>query len=271
MVGLGVCGFGYVDASRLCSLFTSDKWTVLTSLPSLNSLTPCIIVSCSRSTAFKTSSSSFALHSPPLGELTSLLLSLFFFSTSSHLSPPSRSNELTSFLSSATSRMGGATFLRSLVAFALPLVGALVFERLGWGGGGSLLAGLSILALPAPTVMLIYGARLRECIRPVELRDRIFPSLPSFLFCWFLPSRAVCLPFAHSLYQHSTVCLAGFARRALAWWVTSSRRVQVENEPLLLRRPSAATVCWTIVHEYLREDYSPTEGYRLQLPDGYSR
>ncbi|KAL7408914.1 major facilitator superfamily domain-containing protein [Mrakia frigida] len=62
--------------------------------------------------------------------------------------------------------IAGATFLRSLVAFVLPLVGALLFERLGWGGGGSLLAGLSILALPCPTLMFFYGERLRERFKP---------------------------------------------------------------------------------------------------------
>lgn len=62
--------------------------------------------------------------------------------------------------------IAGATFARSLVAFVLPLVGALLFERLGWGGGGSLLAGLSVLALPCPALMFVYGPRLREKYKP---------------------------------------------------------------------------------------------------------
>ncbi|KAL7410163.1 hypothetical protein BDY24DRAFT_400979 [Mrakia frigida] len=33
----------------------------------------------------------------------------------------------------------------------------------------------------------------------------------------------------------------------------------------------AATVCWTVVHGSLKEDYCPTEGYQYGLPDGYTR
>lgn len=62
--------------------------------------------------------------------------------------------------------MAGAAFARSIAAFVLPLVAGLVFERLGWGGGGSLFAGLSIVALPFPALMFYYGPRLRERYKP---------------------------------------------------------------------------------------------------------
>jgi hypothetical protein len=62
--------------------------------------------------------------------------------------------------------MAGAAFARSIFAFVLPLIAALVFERLGWGGGGSLFAGLSVMAIPCPALMFFYGPRLRERYKP---------------------------------------------------------------------------------------------------------
>ncbi|KAH8646909.1 putative bicyclomycin resistance protein [Xylariales sp. PMI_506] len=61
----------------------------------------------------------------------------------------------------AASAMAGNTFLRSLIACALPLAARPLFTNLGVGPGCSLLAGISCLALPMPLVFMKYGRRLR--------------------------------------------------------------------------------------------------------------
>lgn len=54
------------------------------------------------------------------------------------------------------------TFVRSIVACLLPIFGKDMFDRLGWGLGGTLMAALSLCALPAPLIMFVYGKQLRE-------------------------------------------------------------------------------------------------------------
>jgi hypothetical protein len=143
LVGLALCGYGSVAISTPmyhCLIRTLTR-------PSASS------GSCSPSTRSKTSSSTSAPLIPLLG--ASLLPSAAFL--------PCRPSD---FLCLTTHSVAGATFVRSLTAFALPLVAALVFERLDWGGGGSLFGGLSIVALPCPALMFYYGPRLRERYKP---------------------------------------------------------------------------------------------------------
>lgn len=58
-------------------------------------------------------------------------------------------------------------------------------------------------------------------------------------------------------------------------WLGESPRLSFEDrrvaDLLLFSLASAATVCWTVVHGSLKEDYCPTEGYQYGLPDGYTR
>lgn len=58
--------------------------------------------------------------------------------------------------------VAGITFARSTVACLLPIYGQQMFAVLGWNWGGSLMAFLSLVALPAPAIMWVYGRRLRE-------------------------------------------------------------------------------------------------------------
>jgi DHA1 family multidrug resistance protein-like MFS transporter len=64
---------------------------------------------------------------------------------------------------------------RSALTSILPLFAADMFADLGWGWGGTLLAGIAVVAVPAPmivsfamrplpahTKMFFYGRRLRE-------------------------------------------------------------------------------------------------------------
>ena len=61
----------------------------------------------------------------------------------------------------AASAMAGNTFLRSLLAFGLPMAARPMFQTLGVGPACSLLGGISCLALPIPVIFLKYGPKLR--------------------------------------------------------------------------------------------------------------
>lgn len=62
----------------------------------------------------------------------------------------------------AASAMAANTFLRSILACALPLVAKPLFNNLGVGPGCSLLGGISCLAIPAPIIFMKYSASLRR-------------------------------------------------------------------------------------------------------------
>lgn len=58
--------------------------------------------------------------------------------------------------------LAGNDFFRSSVAAAFPLFGRPFFINLGIGGGSSLLAGLSIVMIPALALLVKYGGKLRS-------------------------------------------------------------------------------------------------------------
>ncbi|KAJ9635005.1 hypothetical protein H2204_005960 [Knufia peltigerae] len=62
----------------------------------------------------------------------------------------------------AASAMAANTFLRSLLAFGLPLAARPLFLNLGVAPGSSLLGGISCVALPVPLLLMKYGRQLRE-------------------------------------------------------------------------------------------------------------
>lgn len=64
--------------------------------------------------------------------------------------------------------IAGITLARSITSCILPIFSANLFENLGWGPGASVLAGLSLLALPLPSIMFVYGVRLRERFKFVD-------------------------------------------------------------------------------------------------------
>ena len=61
----------------------------------------------------------------------------------------------------AASSMAANTFMRSIMACALPLAAKPLFGKLGVGPGCSLLGGISCLALPVPFLFMKYGPKLR--------------------------------------------------------------------------------------------------------------
>ncbi|KAG5925534.1 hypothetical protein E4U42_004190 [Claviceps africana] len=62
----------------------------------------------------------------------------------------------------AASAVAAVTVLRSLAGFGFPLFAPSLYERLGYGRGGSVLAGLAIVVgWPAPFLLWKYGAALR--------------------------------------------------------------------------------------------------------------
>ncbi|WVR03905.1 hypothetical protein IAU60_000904 [Kwoniella sp. DSM 27419] len=58
--------------------------------------------------------------------------------------------------------IASATACRSIIACILPLFTSDMFEKLGWGWGGTLLALVAMLGLPCPLIMFVWGKRLRE-------------------------------------------------------------------------------------------------------------
>ena len=62
----------------------------------------------------------------------------------------------------SASALAAAAVLRSLFGFAFPLFGDQMFERLGHGGGNSLLAGIAILTgVPFPIWLFYKGEEMR--------------------------------------------------------------------------------------------------------------
>ncbi|CAD6583670.1 MAG: hypothetical protein TREMPRED_003613 [Tremellales sp. Tagirdzhanova-0007] len=66
------------------------------------------------------------------------------------------------FFPYSAAAVAGATALRSVLACILPEFSTDLFANLGWGWGGTLLALVALLAVPAPSIMFICGQRLRE-------------------------------------------------------------------------------------------------------------
>lgn len=48
------------------------------------------------------------------------------------------------------------------MACILPIFSPEMFYTIGWGWGGTLLALVSLIAIPAPVLLFKYGKRLRE-------------------------------------------------------------------------------------------------------------
>jgi len=63
----------------------------------------------------------------------------------------------------AASALAAASVFRSMLGFAFPLFGEQMFNKLGYGGGNSLLAGLAIvLGIPPPIWIYYNGERVRQ-------------------------------------------------------------------------------------------------------------
>ncbi|KOS21631.1 putative transporter [Escovopsis weberi] len=62
----------------------------------------------------------------------------------------------------AASAVGVVTILRSLAGFGFPLFAPAMYDRLGYGKGGTILAAIAIaIGWPSPILLWIYGERLR--------------------------------------------------------------------------------------------------------------
>ena len=58
--------------------------------------------------------------------------------------------------------LAAASVFRSMLGFAFPLFGQQMYDKLGLGGGNSLLAGLAIvLGIPFPVFLWFYGEQMR--------------------------------------------------------------------------------------------------------------
>ncbi|KAF2652357.1 major facilitator superfamily transporter [Lophiostoma macrostomum CBS 122681] len=67
------------------------------------------------------------------------------------------------FLEFNASAGAASQLLRNIFAFAFPLFGPSLYDRLGYGLGNTVLASISaVLALPAPLVLWRYGEQLRQ-------------------------------------------------------------------------------------------------------------
>ena len=67
-----------------------------------------------------------------------------------------------SYAQFAASALAANTIVRSASAAAGPLFTLYMFDRLGVGGGGSLVGGFAMLCMPIPFVFYRYGAGIRE-------------------------------------------------------------------------------------------------------------
>lgn len=68
---------------------------------------------------------------------------------------------LDTFQMFAASAVAGNTFLRCIVAAALPLVITPMYDNLGVGPGESIFAGIACLLMPVPWFFYFYGERIR--------------------------------------------------------------------------------------------------------------
>lgn len=63
----------------------------------------------------------------------------------------------------AASAVSAAAVFRSMLGFAFPLFGQLMYAKLGYGGGNSLLAGLAIvIGIPFPIWIWFKGEEIRK-------------------------------------------------------------------------------------------------------------
>jgi hypothetical protein len=68
----------------------------------------------------------------------------------------------------AASAIAAGVLFRSLVGAVFPLFGGDIFNAIGYGWGCTILAALSIILLPMPTLIMKYGKRVREKF-PIDL------------------------------------------------------------------------------------------------------
>src|SRR5690349_8243045 len=74
----------------------------------------------------------------------------------------------------SASASAACAFLRSMCGFLFPLFVPALFGNLGYGWGGSVVAGAAVVVgIPAPWIMMIYGQRLRRTSRftPAAVTD----------------------------------------------------------------------------------------------------
>jgi hypothetical protein len=62
----------------------------------------------------------------------------------------------------AASAMAANTVLRSIVAAFLPLAGPVMFQKLGYGWGNSILGFIALVCVPIPFFFIKYGERIRN-------------------------------------------------------------------------------------------------------------
>ena len=95
--------------------------------------------------------------------------------------PKSLAADPPQYLMYASSANAAATIARSACAAAAPLFDTYMFDALGVGGGGSLVAGVACLLAPMPFIFYKYGWYIRERSRfaVAEKNPSTSPSQPS--------------------------------------------------------------------------------------------
>ncbi|KAF8499316.1 major facilitator superfamily domain-containing protein [Gautieria morchelliformis] len=66
------------------------------------------------------------------------------------------------FIPYSASAMAAATLIRTITGAVYPLFGQKLFEALGYGKGGTLLAALAVPAIPLPLILYKHGRYIRE-------------------------------------------------------------------------------------------------------------
>ena len=72
---------------------------------------------------------------------------------------------LDAFTVHAASALAANAIWRSIVGALIPLAGLPMYSALGLGWGNSLLGFISILLIPVPMAILVYGERIRKNAR----------------------------------------------------------------------------------------------------------
>jgi len=69
------------------------------------------------------------------------------------------------FFPYSAAAMAAASFFRSIIGAILPIVAPTMFRKLGWGWGGTVLALIASIIIPAPIILFRWGPMLREKFR----------------------------------------------------------------------------------------------------------
>jgi hypothetical protein len=93
------------------------------------------------------------------------------------------------------SALSAASFFQSLLGFAFPVFGQMMYTKFGYGGGYSLLAGLAIvIGIPFPIWIWYKGEDIRKRSTTFLSSDvRLFIHVLSLWIIQFIAGRIICV------------------------------------------------------------------------------